>query len=132
MYNKNLYIRQHHLLNSNIWHSTALNCLTRQCQEFTIILTMTYLDTHGLSKPLDDGKERESCKHGSLISLSVDDLAEGVGAGGEPPAHSDTLQPNLGQGASTEETQHLRTTERIVDYVYFIDVDSWIVLHSKL
>ena len=62
---------------------------------------MTYLDTHGLGKPLDDWEEREGGEHGSLVSLCVDDLAEGVGAGGEPPAHIDTLQPSLAGGGST-------------------------------
>ena len=68
---------------------------------------MTYLDAHGLGKPLDDWEEREGGEHGSLVSLCVDDLAEGVGAGGEPSAHIDTLQPSLAQGGSTQETQHL-------------------------
>ena len=62
---------------------------------------MAYLDTHRLGKPLDDGKKGEGGKHGSLISLGVDDLAEGVGAGGEPSAHIDSLQPNLAQRGST-------------------------------
>ena len=56
---------------------------------------MTYLDTHRLGESLDDGEEREGGEHGSLISLGVNDLAEGVRAGGEPSAHVDTLQPDL-------------------------------------
>merc|ERR550532_8383 len=70
-------------------------------------VSLLNLDTHGLGKPLNDGEEREGGKHGSLVSLGVDDLAESVGAGGEPSAHIDTLQSSLAQRGGAQETQHL-------------------------
>ena len=86
----------------------------------SLTMTLTHLNAHGLGKPLDDGEEREGRQHGSLVSLSVDNLAESVGAGGEPSAHVDSLQTDLAQGGRTEETQHLvRLQGEREDYVDF-------------
>ena len=73
----------------------------------------TYFNPHGLGEPLDDGEEGVGGEHGGLVTLGVDDLAEGVGAGGEPPAHVDPLQADLGQRPRTKKTQHLCTSERV-------------------
>ena len=83
-------------------------------------LITTYLDTHGLGKPLDDWEEREGGEHGSLVSLCVDDLAEGVGAGGQPSAHIHSPQANLAERGSTQETQHLVLLKGVrEDYAMF-------------
>ena len=59
-----------------------------------------YLNSHGLGKPLDDRQQRIGCKHRSLITLSVDDLARSDGGCGEPSVQSKSSQTHFGVGGS--------------------------------
>merc|ERR1719233_580739 len=70
-------------------------------------VSLLNLNAHGLGKPLDDWQQGESCQHGCLITLGVDDLAEGIGGGGEPSVHSSSSKPHLGNRVSgLEKAEH--------------------------
>ena len=44
---------------------------------------LPYLNAHGLGKPLDNWEQRVRRKHGGLVALGVDDLAQEPGRSGQ-------------------------------------------------
>ena len=83
----------------------------------------TYFNPHGLGEPLDDGEEGVGGEHGRLVALGVDDLAERVGRGGQPPAHRHALQPSLAERATKcpDEAQHGCTSAKLDCIGYYMN-----------